>query len=93
MFQNNFKEFTFDRINETVNKLRKTNTEYKKTTEKYEKLYNEFIKTLNPEQDKLFDEIWNTQNLINAIEEQALYFTALQDSLNLTNKEYISKIK
>lgn len=93
MFQNDFKDLIFDRLNETVSTLRKTNTEYKKATEKYDKLYNDLLKTLTPEQEKIFDDLCNTQNWINALEQQALYITALHDTVDLTNKQYITKIK
>lgn len=86
MFQDDFKSFIFDRINETISTLRKYNIAYQKENNTYNEIYDRLNKTLNNKQQKYLDDLLDSLNAIASEEQQAIYKIAIKDTLKLSNE-------
>ena len=92
MFQNDFKTFIDERLNETVSTLRKSNKSYQDKYEEYEKIYDQLVSTLKPTQVTLLESLIDAQNYMTSDELVSLYVTAFKDTLTLTNDRFISNL-
>ena len=92
MFQNDFKEFVYERLNNTVSQLRKNNENYKNKENEFEEIYQKLIKDLNQTQVDLLEELLNTRNYMVSDELVSLYVTAVKDTLQLNNDKFINNL-
>lgn len=89
MFQDNYKSFIFDRINETVSTLDKYNITYQKEKDNYNEIYKRLNNSLNDTQQKDLDDLLDSFNAITSEEQQAIYITATKDTIKLRNEQFM----
>lgn len=74
-------EFINDRIDRILVSIRKNNKDYKQAIDKYHELYDILLEQLTEQQQSMMDEMLSALNLVDSIEVEEVYKTAVKDYL------------